>query len=110
MKTDRGFESRPLRFVAELRRRCDNSPQIGLIRPGVWCHVGMWLGLLYGISDDGRIIVCAWTHEGGRPFTIGGRPGDVPEITRWLRAAVGPRSLAKPRCGACDAPLDLPPL
>jgi len=71
----------------------------------------MWLGLLYDPSDHGvPIIVCAWTSEGGRPFTIGGRPSDVPQIARWLRAVTGPRSLATPRCCACDAPLELPPL
>ena len=111
MKADRGFESRPLRFVTELRYFCDKSPQIVLIHPNVCCYLCMWLGLVYEPSDDGaQIIVCAWTREGGRPFTIGGRPQDVPEIARWLRAEVGLRSLAQPRCGTCDAPLELPAL
>jgi hypothetical protein len=71
----------------------------------------MWLGLIYAPSDDSeQIIVCAWTREGGRPFTIGGQPRDVPEIARWLREAVGLRSLAQPRCAACDTALELPPL
>ena len=72
----------------------------------------MWLGLIYLPSSDAgeQIIVCAWTHEGGRPFTVGGRPADVPQIARWLRDAVGMHSLAVPRCGACEASLDLPPL
>ena len=111
MKADRGFESRPLRFVTELRSVCDKSPQIGVIHPNACCYVRMWLGLLYVPSDDGeQVVVCAWTREGGRPFTIGGRPRDVPDIARWLRAEIGLRSLARPRCGACDAPLELPPL
>ena len=111
MKADRGFESRPLRFVTELRSFCDKSPQNGLIRPNACGHVRMWLGVLYVPNDDDeQVIVCAWTREGGRPFTIGGRPQDVPEIARWLRAEVGRRSLAQPRCGACDAPLEVPAL
>ena len=71
----------------------------------------MWLGLVYVPSaDDEQVLVCAWTQEGGRPFTVGGQPGDVPAIARWLREVVGMRSLAPPRCGECEAPLDLPPL
>jgi hypothetical protein len=71
----------------------------------------MWLGLVYLPSDDDeQIIVCAWTHEGGRPFTVGGRPADVPQIARWLRSEVGMHSLAAPRCGACEAPMVLPEL
>ena len=71
----------------------------------------MWLGLIYTPSPDGeQIVVCAWTTEGGRPFTIGGRPEDVPQIARWLRNVAGMRSLAAPRCGQCDAPIELPPL
>ena len=111
MKADRGFESRPLRFVTELRSPCDKSPQERLIDPTACWDVRMWLGLIYAPSNDSeQVIVCAWTREGGRPFTIGGRPGDVPDIARRLRQEVGRRSLAQPRCGACDAALELPPL
>ncbi|HYI89840.1 MAG TPA: hypothetical protein VEY05_08060 [Beijerinckiaceae bacterium] len=71
----------------------------------------MWLGLVYLPSPDGdQIIVCAWTHEGGRPFTVGGQPSDVPQIARWLRKTVGMGSLAMPRCGTCEAPIELPAL
>jgi hypothetical protein len=72
----------------------------------------MWLGLVYVPSAAGdQVVVCAWTRDGGRPFTVGGPPADAPQIARCLREALGGLGwLAAPRCGECEAPLDLPPL
>ncbi len=109
MKADRGFESRPLRFVTQLRRFCDKFPQNGLIWPGACSHVRMWLGLVYLPSLD-EVILCAWRRGRDGPVGMTGSRRSVIEMARALRAANGDDGFVVPRCDECCTPVDLPEL
>ena len=109
MKADRGFESRPLRFVTELRSACDKSQQIGRFCPSAWSHEAMWIGLIYLALED-EVILCAWRPGRGRPFAFAGARASVVEMAQALRAANADGAFVMPRCDHCGAAPDLPEL
>ena len=109
MKADRGFESRPLRCVTELRRFCDKSLQTGRFRLSAWSHGTLWIGLVYLALED-EVILCAWRPGRGRPFAFAGARGSVVEMAHALRAANVRGEFVMPRCDHCGAAADLPEL
>jgi hypothetical protein len=109
VKADRGFESRPLRFVTELPGLCNKPPQIERFWASVWSHAVMWIGLVYLALND-EVILCAWGPGRGRPFAFVGPRGSVVEMAHALRAAHARDAFVMPRCDHCGAAADLPEL
>ena len=75
----------------------------------------MWFGLLHLTPDSGdavdapQAVVVAYQTD--RLLRIGAAVDQIPEVVRLLHlASDGGRSVRPPRCGACDAPWDVPPL
>jgi len=76
----------------------------------------MWLGLLYFTPDDAdqedgaMMKLFAWEAGRPRPLTFVAPAGAVVQTVRMLREAGAGASIAEPRCDACGAVFDLPPL
>lgn len=73
----------------------------------------MWLGLLYFKPDDENepmVMLFAWETGRPRPLTFSAPAGAVAQTVRLLREVGAQASLAEPRCDACGAQFDLPPL
>ncbi len=74
----------------------------------------MWIGVLFltkAADDAERDTAIVVAYERDRLFSAGGPVSMASQIVRLLREAAGKSGgLQPPRCGECDAPLEVPPL
>lgn len=68
----------------------------------------MWFGLLYDNENDTAKVVA---YKRDRIFTATGATEMAPTTIALLReASDGGRTFVPPRCRACQAPLEVPPV
>lgn len=77
----------------------------------------MWLGLLYLTADDAgarggaaTTVVCVWEAGCEQAMTVVTPVERVADLVRLLCAGAADGAPAPPRCDACGAVIDLPPL